>query len=203
MAEIGAPILIVERKNCNIQRLLSHFILTPYALDFRLSMPKGNVKKTQVLVPAITAALVLMATPMLLPAAFAAPTLHREECTTTADDNLRCRFNVSGLGGAETATATLTGDATITTGCVNRGGNEPSGLQEETVDVLETSTVNVKGGRATFTFETDFDAAELRDCPSRNMTPVIVCAEFTNLELEVVPSSGPSRTFNIADQSSC
>lgn len=161
------------------------------------------MKKTRVLVPAITAALVLMATPMLLQGALAAPTLKSEECTTTADDNLRCRFNVSGLGGAETATATLTGDATITTGCVNRGGNEPSGLEGETVDVLETSTVNVQGGRATFTFETDFDAAELRDCPSRNMTPVIVCAEFTNLELEVVPSSGPSRTFNIADVSSC
>jgi hypothetical protein len=166
-------------------------------------MPTGsNSTKTRVLVASITAALVLMATPMLLPAAFAAPTLHREDCTTV-DDNLRCRFVVSGLGGAETATATLTGDATITTGCVNRGGNEPSGLERETVDVLETSTVNVKGGKATFTFQTDFDAEELRDCPSRNMTPVIVCAEFTNLQLEVVPSSGPSRTFNIADVSSC
>jgi hypothetical protein len=202
LTEIGVLLFIVKIDNGDLQRLLSHFILTSYVLDYRLSMPKDNVKKTQVLVLAITAALVLMATPMLLPAAFAAPRLHAQDCDVV-NNNLVCEFDVSGLGGAETATATLTGDATITTGCVNRGGNEPSGLERETVDVLETQTVNVEGGRATFEFETDFDPAELRDCPSRNMTPVIVCAEFTNLELEVVPSSGPSRTFDIPDEGSC
>jgi hypothetical protein len=96
-----------------------------------------------------------------------------------------------------------TGDATITTGCLNRGGNEPSGLESTTEDVLETSTVNVEGGRAIFTFETDFAAEELRDCPSANMTPVIVCATFTDLQLEVDPNAGPSRTFDLPDESSC
>jgi hypothetical protein len=166
-------------------------------------MLKDSVKKTRMLVPAITAALVVMAAPMLLPAALAAPNIRSQNCEVD-DGNLECRINVSGLGGATTATATLTGDADITTGCLNRGGNEPSGLERETQDVLETSTVNVQGGRATFTFATDFDADELRDCPSeRNMTPVIVCGTFTNLELEVVPNSGPSGEFDIPDESDC
>jgi hypothetical protein len=98
----------------------------------------------------------------------------------------------------------LTGTATITTGCVTpSGSNEPRGLQRSTVDVLETSTVNVEGGRATFHFETDFNAEELRDCPSANMEPVIICATFTNLQMEVDPNAGPSRTFNLPNESSC
>jgi hypothetical protein len=35
------------------------------------------------------------------------------------------------------------------------------------------------------------------------MTPVVVCAEFTGLEVEVVPNSGPSRTFDLPDESTC
>ena len=165
-------------------------------------MPKDSIKKTRVLVPAITAALVVMAAPLLLPAALAAPTLHEQDCTVD-DANLFCEFDVSGLGGAETAEGTLTGDASVTTGCINRGDNEPSGLERETVDVVESAEVNVEGGRATFTLSTDFDAEELRDCPSRQMTETIVCAEFTGLKLEVDPSSGPSRTFNIPDEGDC
>jgi hypothetical protein len=161
-----------------------------------------NLKKIGIPIATIAAVTMLMA-PMLLQGALAAPRIHAGECTVV-DDNLVCEFDVSGLGGATTATATLTGDAIITTCCVTPpGNNEPSGLQRSTVDVLETSTVNVEGGRAIFTFETDFSAEELRDCPSANMTPVIVCATFTNLQLEVVPNSGPSRTFNLPDESSC
>jgi hypothetical protein len=160
-----------------------------------------SIKKIGVPSATIGAAIMLMA-PMLLQGALAAPTLKSGECTTV-DDNLVCDLNVSGLGGATKATGTLTGDATITTGCLNKGGNEPSGLQRSTEDVVETSTVNVAGGRATFHFATDFTAEELRDCPSAQMTPVIVCAEFTNLQLTVVPNSGPSRTFDLPDESSC
>jgi hypothetical protein len=161
-----------------------------------------SIKKIGIPTATIGAAIMMLA-PMLLQGAFAAPTIHGGECTTV-DDNLVCEFDVSGLGGATTATATLTGTATVTTGCVTPpGNNEPSGLQRSTVDVLETSTVNVEGGRATFTFATDFNAEDLRDCPSANMTPVIVCATFTNLQLEVDPNAGPTRTFNLPDESSC
>jgi len=161
-----------------------------------------NVKKIGIGTATIAAGLMLMA-PMLLQGALAAPRIHGGECVVV-DDNLVCEFDVSGLGGATTATGTLTGLATITTGCVTpSGSNEPRGLQRSTVDVLETSTVNVEGGRATFEFSTDFDAEELRDCPSANMTPVIVCATFTNLQLEVDPNAGPSRTFRLPNESSC
>jgi hypothetical protein len=161
-------------------------------------MPIGNtLSKKQLLTPGIAAALMMVAAPMFVPAAFAAPTLHGGECNatdTSTSATLECNLDVSGLGGATTATATLSGDATITTGCLNKGGNEPSGLERTNEDVVASDTVNVEGGRATF---------DLSQCPSRNMTPVVVCAEFTGLQLEVVPNSGPSRTFNLPDESTC
>jgi hypothetical protein len=165
-------------------------------------MPIDNrISKKQVLAPGIAAALMMVMAPVLLPAAFAAPTIHGGECGPSGD-NLVCDFDISGLGGAETATGTLTGTATVTTGCVNRGGNEPSGLEEDTFPVLEETTVNVEGGRADFHFSTDF-SAEDRDCPSANMTPVIVCATFTELVLTVDPSSGPTRAFPQPDETTC
>jgi len=99
----------------------------------------------------------------------------------------------------------LTGTATITIGCVTPPeNNEPSGLQRSTVDILETSTVNVESGRAIFHFETEFTAEELRNyCPSANMEPVIVCAKFTSLQMEVEPNAGHSRTFTLPDESTC
>ena len=83
----------------------------------------GNSMKIGV--PAATAtivsALMLMA-PMLLQAAQSTPTVHGPiNCTVTSANALECILNVSGLGGATTATATLTADATVTTGCNNRG----------------------------------------------------------------------------------
>lgn len=160
-----------------------------------------NLKKIGI--PIATIAVMMLMAPMLLQGAFAAPRLHAQDCEVV-DGNLVCQFDVSGLGGATTATATLTGTAEITTGCINRGaaGTQPSGLERSTEDVLETQTVNVEGGRATFTFETDFVAEEIRTCPD-GMTEVIVCASFTDLSLEVVPNSGPSRTFAVPDESDC
>jgi hypothetical protein len=185
---------------------LSYPLLVIKPIILRPSMPIGNiVSKKQVLAPGIAAALIMMA-PALLPEAFAAPTLHGGGCDATdsrTSATLECNLDVSGLGGATTATATLSGDATITTGCLNRGGNEPSGLERTNEDVVASDTVNVKGGRATFDLSQTFTAEDIRDCPSRNMTPVVVCAEFTGLEVEVVPNSGPSRTFDLPDESTC
>ena len=160
-----------------------------------------SIRKIGIPTATIGAAIMMLA-PVLLQGAFAAPTIHAQECNVV-NNNLVCDFDVSGLGGAETATGTLTGDASITTGCVNRGGNEPSGLERTSNPVLEQATVNVEGGRATFHFETSFSAEDLRDCPSANMTPVIVCATFTDLQLEVDPNAGPTRTFNLPDEGAC
>ena len=161
-------------------------------------MPKGNtISKKQVLAPAIAAALMMMMAPMLLPAAFAAPRLHGPIDCTEDTNEVTCTADVSGLGGATTATGTLTGTATVETGCINRGsqGQQPSGLDRETTTVSETQDVNVEGGRATFDITLNADTD--RDCPD-GMTVVITCVEFSNLSLEVVPNSGPSRTFDIS-----
>jgi hypothetical protein len=148
----------------------------------------------------IGAAVMLMA-PLLLQGAFAAPTVHGPiNCSVTSANALECVFNVSGLGGATTATATLTADATVTTGCINRGAAEtqPQGLQRTTTTVTQTQTVNVQGGRATFDIVASLpSASQLRDCPD-GMTPVIVCASYTDVSIAVVPNSGPSRTFPVS-----
>lgn len=160
-----------------------------------------SIKKIGVATLAVTSALVLMG-PMLLTGAFAAPKLHGPiECTITGENQLVCTADVSGLGGAETADAILTATATVTTGCVTpSGSNEPKGLQRSTTTVTAFQTVNVEGGRAVFELSTDpLDAEELRDCPSPNMTPTIVCATFSDISIQVIPSSGPSRTFEFPE----
>jgi hypothetical protein len=163
-------------------------------------MPIGNtLSKKQLLAPGIAAALLMVTAPMLLPAAFAAPRLHGPiDCTFNDSTNtLNCQGDVSGLGGATTAQFTLAGTATVETGCINRGaqGQQPSGLDRETTDVSQTEDVNVEGGRASFdiTLSADTD----RDCPD-GMTVVITCVEFSDVSLEVVPNSGPSRTFPVS-----
>ena len=162
----------------------------------------GNSMKIGI--PAATAtmaAALMLMSPMLLQAALAAPTVHGPiNCTVTSANALECILNVSGLGGATTATATLTADATVTTGCINRGsaGTQPSGLERTTTTVTQTQTVNVEGGRATFDIVASLpSASELRDCPD-GMTPVIVCASYTDVSIAVVPNSGPSRTFPVS-----
>jgi hypothetical protein len=157
----------------------------------------STTSKRQVIAPAITAALVLMGAPILLQGAFAAPTLHGGlNCTFDEVTNtLNCQGDVSGLGGAETATATLSATAEVTTGCINRGaqGTEPQGLERESTSVSDTQELNVESGRATF--DIDLSADLNRDCPD-GMTPTLVCVTFSGITLLVDPSSGPSRTFN-------
>jgi hypothetical protein len=154
----------------------------------------STTSKRQVIAPAITAALVLMGAPMLLQGAFAAPTLHGGLNCEPAGNDLNCSGDVSGLGGATTAEATLTATATVETGCINRGAAEqqPSGLDRETTTVSDTQQLNVEGGRATFdiTLTADTD----RDCPD-GMQVVITSVTWSEISLKVVPNSGPSRTF--------
>jgi hypothetical protein len=160
-----------------------------------------SMKKVGIPSATMGAAILLMA-PMLLQGALAAPTVHGPiNCSVTDQNALECKFNVSGLGAATTATATLTGTATVTTGCINRGAmdTQPSGLQRTSTPVTQTQTVTVdKSGRANFDIVASLpDASKLRTCPDQ-MTPVIVCVTFTKVSIEVVPNSGPSRTFPVS-----
>jgi hypothetical protein len=141
----------------------------------------------------------------LVTSVFAAPTLHGPiTCTIISQNRLQCTLNVSGLGGATKATAKLTTTATVTTGCINQGENEPRGLQRSTTTQTATQTVNVEGGRATFTLTTQpLSASALRHCPD-HMTPTIVCVTFSNISIQVIPNSGQSRTFPVSgSRSTC
>jgi hypothetical protein len=150
---------------------------------------------------AVMMMMMMLMTPMLLQVAFAAPTLQQPiQCEIVGDNQLRCVADVSGLGGAKTATATLVATATVTTGCStsSSGSNEPRGLQRTAITVTDTQTVNVEGGRAVFRLTTQpLNAEELRrtTCPSENMTPTIVCVTYSNISIAVIPNSGPSKDF--------
>jgi hypothetical protein len=166
-----------------------------------------STKKVGLSTATIGAAIMLVFAPTLFPAAHAAPTLHGGlNCRIVDENDLRCTADVSGLGGATTAEGTLTATVVVTTGCITpSGSNEPKGLERTRTTVTETQEVNVESGRATFDITLDVPSAEdLRDCPSANMTPVIVCATFSNVQLTVEPNSGPSRTFKASGTfSSC
>jgi hypothetical protein len=154
-----------------------------------------NIQKTYKILAITALGLVL---PGWAIPALAAPSLHGPfTCQIVGQNQLQCTANVSGLGGATTATGTLKATATVTTGCINRGaaGTQPQGLQRTTTTVTQTQTVNVQGGRATFDITTQpLSASSLRTCPD-SMTPVIVCVTYSNIQLSVVPNSGPSATF--------
>jgi hypothetical protein len=156
-------------------------------------MPKPKMEITY----AIAVAGLMLVLSGALPA-LAAPTLHGPiTCRIVGANQLNCAANVSGLGGATTATGTLTAAATVVTGCINRGsqGQQPQGLQRTTTTVTQTQTVNVQGGRATFDIITQpLNAASLRTCPDQ-MTPVIVCVTYSNIQLQVTTNSGQTGTF--------
>lgn len=101
---------------------------------------------------------------------------------------LRATGEVAGAG--TTATATLSADAVVTTGCINRGAQDqqPSGLQRETTTVLGSQEFNTRQGRGTFDVTTNAITLD-RICPDQ-MTPVLVSVEFTNIVLTVTSQTG-------------
>jgi hypothetical protein len=97
-------------------------------------------------------------------------------------------------GAGTTATATLAADVTITTGCINRGSKDqqPSGLQRSSSPTVGTTTFRTRSGRGTFSVSTTPVDASSRTCPD-DMTPVLVSATFTNVELTI--TSGPNKSL--------
>jgi hypothetical protein len=157
-------------------------------------MPEINVKKTRVLVPAITAAVVMMmVTPaMMSTGAFAQSGLHfvgSPSCEPT-DGSVECTGEVAGAG--RTATATVEATAHITSGCINRGGNDPSGLEESTDQVTGSVDFNTRSGRGSFTVETNevTGPAQGFECPSNNMREVLVDVTFSDITLTVTSQTG-------------
>jgi hypothetical protein len=97
-------------------------------------------------------------------------------------------------GAGTSATATLSADVTIVTGCINRGSKDqqPSGLQRSTSPTVGTQTFRTRSGRGTFDVDTTPVDASSRTCPDQ-MTPVLVSATFANVVLTI--TSGPNKTL--------
>jgi hypothetical protein len=165
-------------------------------------MPKDSINKTRVLIPTITAALVLMMSPaMLSTGAFAVgptsttrdgglhfvddPNLERDDGTLTATGE------VAGAGGG--GEAILEADASATLGCVTRGGGEPSGLEDVDTTTTGSDTFNTRNGRGSFDVTTDEISISDFDfeCPSRQHREVLVGdIEFTNIVLTIEAQTG-------------
>ena len=104
-------------------------------------------------------------------------------------------------GAGRTATATLSATAEVTQGCINRGGGDPQGLQRTTTTVTGSDTFNTRQGRGTFDVTTSEITAPSGGftCPSRNMTPVLVSVDFTDITLTVTSQTGTT-TATFPDQ---
>jgi hypothetical protein len=92
-------------------------------------------------------------------------------------------FRASGYGSGETVEVTLTADAEIVVGCVTpSGSNEPRGLVRDFQELAATTTLTAdRTGTVKGTIRLAPDLSEF--CPSANMTPVLVSAEYTNITL--------------------
>jgi hypothetical protein len=95
-------------------------------------------------------------------------------------------------GAGPTATATLSSTAEFTAGCLNRGGNEPRGLQEVTSTVLGSTTFQTRSGRGTFTVQSsDVTIPESFSCPPGQAEEVIVGPiTFTDITLTITSQTG-------------
>ena len=94
----------------------------------------------------------------------------------------------AGTGG----TATLSSTATVTQGCVTRGGGEPSGLERSTTTVTGSEPFTTDQGRGTFTVTTGEITAPSGgfECPSRQQTEVLVGVIFNDPLLTINAQTG-------------
>jgi hypothetical protein len=71
-----------------------------------------------------------------------------------SDNSLTISASIAGLGSASPALFTLTGPVEVFSRCYNRGGNKPQAdNKQETIDVNQSGTFDVKNGRTNVEFE--------------------------------------------------
>ena len=94
-------------------------------------------------------------------------------------------------GAGQTATADLTADAVVVTGCINPGSkdHQPSGLQRTTTPTAGSVTFNTRAGRGTANVSTATIPLPNRTCPGQQ-TPTTVSVTFTNVLLTITSTSG-------------
>jgi len=101
---------------------------------------------------------------------------------------LTCAGEVAGAG--TSATAVCSANVVVTRGCVNKGGNEPRGLQQSFETTTGSQTFETRSGRGSFLVTTTAVTAAPFTCPSANMTPVLVSVLFTDITLTVTSQTG-------------
>ncbi len=102
-------------------------------------------------------------------------------------------YKAAGFGSGATVNELLTASSSsLTLGCVNKGGNEPSGLQTFVGPVSASQTTTAgRTGQVTDTISALPEGASSFSCPSRNMRPVVISATYTDVVLTLT-SQGES-----------
>jgi|SRR5215203_1288365 len=153
----------------------------------------------------IIAVLSLMAVALAAVPAFAQEGLHfvgTPTVTATKTDTttfLTANGEVAGAG--RTATATLSADATVVTGCINPGSKsqQPKGLARTTTPTVGTTTFNTRQGRGTFTVSTAPITLPGRTCPPPD-EPVVVSVTYENVLLTITSQTGTiTQSFGTID----
>ncbi len=99
---------------------------------------------------------------------------------TQGTNSVTVTGKVAGLGNVTEATFTLSGSASATYGCFNKGGNHPSATNKEgPTDVSATGTFPVRNGSTTASL-TIFLPASTLSCPSGQHTE-LMSGEITGL----------------------
>ena len=120
----------------------------------------------------------------------------------SGSNQLECTGRVTGLG--NTASATLSAQAVVTQGCANRGANnqQPSGLQRTSQPVTASQSLSVHSGGASFDLiAPQSPITPTIHCPDQ-MTPVIVCVQYTFITVTITSSTGSKRA-TAPDVSNC
>jgi hypothetical protein len=162
-------------------------------------MPKDSINKTRVLVPAITAALVLLMAPAMLSTGAFAQNPHLVGRISTDSDisgdtaTISVSGKIAGLGSEETVVFLTADSVTVETECDNpgRGANPPG--QDATFEdpTGERENITPRNGQVTFR-DVELSVtvtAEQADCPP-SMDAVITSATFENVVLHVEQPAG-------------
>jgi hypothetical protein len=108
----------------------------------------------------------------------------------TSTGALQVSFKAAGYGRGENVDYELSHQGyVLTLGCLNKGGNEPSGLRTYTdgPDATTGTVTASRTGQITATVSLTPEAASDFRCPSRNMSVVVVSATYYDVMFELDP----------------
>jgi hypothetical protein len=122
-------------------------------------------------------------------AAFAASPHYVQGPTVSVGTNaITISGKAAGLGNAaDTADASLTGTIEVFSRCYNRGGNKPQAdNKQETIDVNQNQTFDVRNGQVTFSFSVS--PLSSLTCPGNQVVVVESVSYDLNLTWPAFPS---------------